>query len=120
MGGISWHRTENKHQPGNYPKRRKKMTESKVPDVQVPRFLHCSSLQDPQEREYVLHTQKPRFLAVLVEDEEKEADALEIVSWFDDVPADDFTIARLQRAVTDWFAVEVEKEADLFLEDEDL
>ncbi len=96
------------------------MTESKAPDEQLPRFLHCSSLQDPQEREYVLHTQRPRFLAVLVEEEEKETDALEIVNWFDDAPADDFTLARLQKAVSDWFTVEVEKEADLFLEDEDV
>lgn len=72
----------------------------------IPKFLVCDSHAEP-EKEYVLHTQKPRFLA-----QSRDLDGGEIeltpVQWYDD-PAHHsvYEMARLMRLMGDWFAAEI-------------
>jgi len=98
----------------------------------LPRFLIASSLQDPEDREFILHTHNPRFMAVvrdLVEDEEPDISPagvvvfdppsiIEVIEWYDQVQQDDLDaglMAGLMREMGEWYVDEktIEQEESL-------
>ncbi len=52
--------------------------------TKIPRFLVAFSHEDP-DRDYIVHTQQPRFIAV-DRSESEEALEFEVTQWIDDAP----------------------------------
>ena len=70
---------------------------------QIPRFLVCDNFMDDEDGEYVLHTEKPRFLARWNDDEER----FDIVAEYDNIAAhfnnDEEQITGLMEEMVNWY-----------------
>ena len=68
-----------------------------TPDI--PRFLECVDPLSGDETVYVTHTQFPRIMAKLQDD---DSTLIWVKGWGDDIPVD-YPAAKLMREMGDWY-----------------
>lgn len=71
--------------------------------MSLPKFLLCSSFQE-NENEYVLHTQYPRYIALV------DNNDITVIEWIDIIPPTEIDAQQLASLMTqmgDWYAIEI-------------
>lgn len=72
----------------------------------LPKFLLCKSDQDEPGTEYVLHTDNPRYLAIV--DIKNPLSQINPIQWIDEPNLQDVqSLATLMREMGDWYVREI-------------
>jgi hypothetical protein len=70
----------------------------------IPKFLLCQNKGDKQQ--YVLHTQSPRFLAVVKRNADRSID-INPTEFYDNPVVDAVSLAKLMRELGDWYSTQM-------------